>query len=287
VDSGPLCQSVAVLSEGEAMLRRIRFTHRNLLLGLLLACAPGVFAVEKIEVAAFEYPPIYQDARDKGLSGELVIAAFKAVGIDAELHFYPVARMVLYVSAGREACALGGAVLFKDPQVAPKVRVSGPIQRVSQVFLYDRRRYPSGIEFGALKQLRNYRIGALHSSGIMKYLQESEALALSPNTSHDGSAKQLQAGRIDLWAVVDLTGHYYMKKYFPDEAKYFAQTASFNKGDISLVCSRQRDTDGAYLQKFSEGLAQIRKNGTYVRIMAKYYGGAQRINPDAFPEGGK
>jgi ABC-type amino acid transport substrate-binding protein len=269
------------------MLWRIRLTHRNLLLGLVLACSQWVFAGEKIGIAAFEYPPIYQDARDKGLSGELLIAAFKAVGLDAELHFYPVARMILYVSSGRESCALGGAVLFKDPQVAPAVRVSGPIQRVSQVFLYDRRRFPSGIEYGALAQLRNYQIGVLYSSGIMKYLQESEGLVLSPNTSHEGSARQLQAGRIDLWAVVDLTGHYYMNKYFPDEAKYFEQTSSFNKGDISLVCSRLRDPDGAYLQKFSEGLALIRKNGTYMRIMAKYYGGTQRINPDALPEGGR
>lgn len=263
---------------------RTHFTCRNLLLGLLLGVAQGGVGAEKIDLAAFEYPPIYQDEKNKGLSAELVIAAFKAVGIEAELHFYPVARMILYVSKGQATCAIGGAVLFKSAQVAANVRVSDPIQRVSQVFLYDRRKYPSGVAFSTLGQLRSYRIGVLYASGIMKFLQETEGLALTPNTRHDGSARQLYAGRIDLWAVVDLTGQYFMKKHFPGEAKYFEASASFNKGDISLACSRLRDPDGVYLRRFTEGLALIRKNGTYLRIMAKYYGGTQRIDPDALAE---
>ena len=62
--------------------------------------AGSSFANEKIVVAAFEYPPIYQDGKDKGLSGDIVVAAFKAANIDVEMHFFPVSRMVLSVSQG-------------------------------------------------------------------------------------------------------------------------------------------------------------------------------------------
>ena len=107
---------------------------------------------------------------------------------------------------------------------------------------------------------------------------------MAPNTVHEGSAKQLYQGRIDLWAVVDLTGHLYLSRLFAAEADRFERTASFNRGDVSLICSRKRDPDGIYAQKFAEGLARIKKNGTYMQIMAKYYGGARRINPESLTD---
>jgi len=47
----------------------------------------GMAANEKIVVLAFEYPPIYQNDKDKGLSGDLVVAAFKAVNLDVDMQF--------------------------------------------------------------------------------------------------------------------------------------------------------------------------------------------------------
>ena len=214
----------------------------------------GVEAAERVDVAAFEYPPIYQNEIDKGVAGDLAVAAFKAADVDAEL------------------------------QLAPEVRIGSVIHYVTQTFLYDRRRFPEGIRYSDLGQLAHFQIGVLNSSGIMKLLQKSPGLKLAPNTVHEGSAKQLYQGRIDLWAVVDLTGHLYLSRLFAAEADRFERTASFNRGDVSLICSRKRDPDGIYAQKFAEGLARIKKNGTYMQIMAKYYGGARRINPESLTD---
>lgn len=257
------CCSVAILALGFAM------------------CAG---AADRIDLAAFEYPPIYQNSSGKGVAGDLAVAAFKAVDVDADLMFFPAARMIHYVGTGQATCAIGGRVLFEDPKVASGVRIGSVILFVTQTFLYDRRRFPDGIRYAELAQLKDYRIGALHSSGIMKILQKVPGLNLEANTTHDGSARQLYLGRIDLWAIVDLTGHFYMNSLFPGDADRFERTASFNRGDVSLVCSRQRDPDGAYTKKFAEGLARIKKNGTYMQIMAKYYGGMKRINPEALTD---
>lgn len=244
----------------------------------------GVEAAERVDVAAFEYPPIYQNEIDKGVAGDLAVAAFKAADVDAELQFFPVARMIRYVETGLVTCAIGGRVLFEDAQLAPEVRIGSVIHYVTQTFLYDRRRFPEGIRYSDLGQLAHFQIGVLNSSGIMKLLQKSPGLKLAPNTVHEGSAKQLYQGRIDLWAVVDLTGHLYLSRLFAAEADRFERTASFNRGDVSLICSRKRDPDGIYVQKFAEGLARIKKNGTYMQIMAKYYGGARRINPESLTD---
>jgi len=155
-------------------------------------------ANEKVSVAAFEYPPIYQNQADKGLSCEIVSAAFKAVNIDTDFQFYPVARMVLSVADGQALCGVGGAVLFEAPDTAAAVNVSTVVNYVTQVFVYDMRKYPSGIPFKSVDDVTKYSIGVLNSSGIMKFLERTKNINLMPNNSHDGSARQLQLGRIDI-----------------------------------------------------------------------------------------
>jgi len=132
-----------------------------------------------------------------------------------------------------------------------------------------------------LEQLSNYRIGVLFSSGINKLLEKSKNLKLETNPTHDGTAQQLQMGRVDLWAIVDITGLWYMKTQFPAEAKLYKYSKAFNRGDISVVFSKKRDPDNAYCNKFLKGLAIIKKNGTYMKTMAQYYGGVNKINQEA------
>ena len=256
---------------------------KALLFSLGMSSSPVFSAPEKLIIAAFEYPPIYQDKADKGLSGDIAIAAFKAAGVDATLRFYPAARMVRSVVTGETTCGIGGAILFQDPESKPHVVFGDVLQYVSQTFLYDKRKYPAGVTYSSPDQLSAYAIGVLYSSGIMRFLEKHKGLALSTNSSHEGSAKQLASGRIDLWAIVDLTGQHYMEKLFPEQAGYFNPTSGFNTGDVSLVCSLKMDPNSYYLKRFRDGLARIKKDGTYLQIMAKYYGGKDRINRDALP----
>lgn len=257
----------------------------TVMIGLAWLCGvSAAFAEEKMQLAAFEYPPIYQNAADKGLSGDIALAAFKAAGIDAELRFFPVVRMVEMVSSGQLPCAIGGRVLFEAPEVAEKTRVAATLQYVSQGFLYDDRRYPNGIVFSRLEDMSQYRIGVLFGSGIMRYLERAKGLRLDVNRTHDGSAHQLQRQRVDVWAIVDLTGLMHMQRLFPGEAAHYRYSKAFNLGDVSLICSRRLDPDDYYGRRFREGLAAIKKNGTYLKLMARYYGSKEKINPEALPD---
>jgi ABC-type amino acid transport substrate-binding protein len=241
-------------------------------------------ANEKITVAAFEYPPIYQNADEKGLAGDIVVEAFKAVNIDTEFQFFPPPRMVKAVVEGQTTCGIGGTILFDSPDFSSKVTVSSKIQYVSQVFVYDYRKFSKGLSFNTLADMANYKIGVLLHSGIFKFLEKTKELKIDSNYSHDGSARQLQNGRIDVWAIVDLTGIMYMKKLFPNEADNYKYTKAFNRGDVSVVFSKIQDPNNLYNTKFKQGLAIIKKNGTYMKIMAKYYGGLEKINSEALTD---
>jgi polar amino acid transport system substrate-binding protein len=256
-------------------------------LGILLFFvleASGLAANEKIVVAAFEYPPIYQNKQDKGLSGDIVVAAFKAVNIDVDMQFLPVSRMVLAVSNGQAVCGIGGAILFASPEIAPNVTISSVIQYVYQTFLYDTKRFPNGIKYAGLADMTKYKIGVLRGSGIMRFLEATRDLKLETNAIHEGTAKQLQIGRVDAWAIVDLTGMMYMKNLFPREAANYRYTKPFNLGDVSVVFSKKQDPENKYNDRFRKGLETIKKNGTYMQIMAKYYGGQSNINRESLVE---
>ena len=247
----------------------------------LLSLLPAS-AGERIVVAAFEYPPIYQNEVRKGLSGDIVVAAFKAVAIDVDMRFLPPKRMVMAVSNGDAVCGIGGRILFGEPDAAESVTVSSVVQYVSQIFLYDARRYPEGVRYQDPGELAGrYRIGVLNGSGIMHYLEANGLKQLDRNVAHEGSARQLHASRIDLWAIVDVAGLMYVNKLFPEEARFYRYTQSYNIGDVSVVFSKRKDPSGFYQGQFEKGLGIIKKNGTYFRIFASYYGGRAAINRDA------
>jgi ABC-type amino acid transport substrate-binding protein len=267
----------ALLAPGSAAQRR---SLLRVIAGVL--CSVGVaFAQAQVVIGAFEFPPIYQNAAHKGLSGDLALAALKAAGREAQLRFYPAARMVKAVADGEVACALGGRVLFEAPEIADRVRVSTVIQYVSQVFFFDIRRHPDGVKYSATNDLAGYRIGVLESSGIMRILSNQGPLRLAPATSHEGLARQLALGRIDLWATVDLTGLAQLRALFPDESRYYRYTRPFNLGDVSFVCSKKRDPDNALGRLFEKGMKKIVEDGTYLEIMARYYGEPAAINRDS------
>jgi polar amino acid transport system substrate-binding protein len=253
---------------------------------LLLLLAGSGWAGERdvLVIGAFEYPPIYQDANPPGLACDLVLAAFRASGIQAKLEFLPVLRMIDYVAQGTLPCAIGGDVLFDGEAIRPRVLVSDPFMYVVQVFLYDSRIHARGITFDALDDMRPYRIGVLNGSGVMRYLSEPGTLTLDKNHSHQGSARQLHRRRIDVWGIVDLTGMLFIRRLFPEEQAFYACSAPFKRGDISLAVSRKADPGMHYLRSFQQGLAIIKTNGTYMDIMARYYGGTDQINPQALSD---
>ena len=254
---------------------------KGILWVLLFAVSSAVplHAAEQIRVAVFEYPLIYQNGAEKGTALELVMEAFKTVNLEAEFEFLPVERMVRAVSEGAALCGVGGKVLFEAPKVVSGVVFSDTLQYVTQVFIYDTRRFTPSLE--ALSGMAGYRIGLLQGSGIHRILEKTDGLVLDANTTHEGTARQLYLRRVDVWAIVDITGMWYLRTLFPHEAAFYRSTRAFNRGDVSVFFSKARDPDGVYSEKFRKGLANIKQNGTYRDVLAKYYGGVAQINWDS------
>lgn len=257
-------------------------TLATLALLALFLSAPAAYAQsESIVLETFEYPPIYQNSTKPGLACELVIAAFQASETAVQLSFVPVKRMISDVASGTVIAGIGGQILFEEPGIQNRVRYSAEVMYVVQTFMYDSRHFPGGLAYRSLEELAQYRIGVLNGSGIMRFLENSDRISLIPNSIHEGSAKQLYHDRIDLWAIVDLTGAMYMKQLYPLEQRFYRFTKPYNLGDVSVVFSAAADPEGLWQRRFEEGLAHIKQNGTYLHIMADYYGGMEHVPPEA------
>lgn len=250
---------------------------------MLLVSSLSIAGDRAVRIVTFEFPPIYQNTQPRGLSVEVVAAAFEAVDTETQIEFVPVQRMIQMVASGAVDGAIGGQVLFEAPEVAAQIRISDIVQLVSQVFLYDERRFPGGIVFRRLEDLEPYRIGVLEKTGIHRILEKTPSLKLEVSRTHEGLARQLLQGRIDVWATVDLTGMLHMRNLAPESALYFRYSRHFNLGDVSMVFSRLNDPQGELSDRFRKGLRLIRANGTYEEIMARYYGGREKINRDSIP----
>lgn len=246
--------------------------------------APAIRETTKITIATYDYPPLLEDRADKGLTGDLVVAAFKAAGMDAELRFYPVARMADRVSQDQVVGAVGAIEIFQAPEVRRSIRSMEMIHYVPTVFFYDDRKYPEGITFKTLDDMQKYRIGALNASGVFRFLTLAGGLTLEPAVANESSAQQLALRRIDLWAASDLAGQATLQTLFPGEITHYPHTRAFNVGEIFVAFSRKLDPDGEIGRRFRSGLATIKADGTYMNIMAKYYGGKSRINAEALPQ---
>lgn len=254
---------------------------RNTFVVLFFFSFALIFTEESLSILSFEYPPIYQNSFRKGLACDLVIEAYKSVGIDVNIIFYPVQRMISQIYKNDNVCCIGGTILFTDKDKNVDLLFSDPFMYVVQTFIYDSKKYKTGISYNSLNDLQNYRIGVLNASGIMKFLQQNSELELIPNNIHIGSAKQLVYNFIDLWAIVDLTGLYYLKEIEKEKSSLFKTTTPYKFGDISVVFSKNHDRGLYYYKKYIEGMRKIKDNGKYMEIMAFYYGSYDKINKNA------
>ncbi|MCD1654861.1 transporter substrate-binding domain-containing protein [Treponema zuelzerae] len=265
------------------MMQNVERTFiREILTAMLFLLPFHYLAGQPLTLLAFEYPPIYQNEENPGVACEIALAAFKEADIEAVLSFLPVKRMIASLSAGEAHAAIGGRILFKHELTSGTVAPSNTIMHVLQTFIYDTRRFPEGLNYSSLTELSPYRIGVLNGSGIMEFLKKESALTLIPNTIHEGSARQLYHGWIDLWAIVDLTGLAYIRNLYPAENKSFkAYSLPYEIGDITVFFSAKQDPEGILNASFTEGFKKILSNGTYLKILQSYYGETSSIPEEA------
>jgi len=248
---------------------------RSVLIAVALACVASLGA-ESVTVVAFEYPPLQgrSPVSNQGVDPEIVIAAFEAAGIDAEIAMLPTKRAIAMINSAEAPCMIGLMIYFDE--VSRKDLVDYPLLSIEFNVFYLKSRFPDGFEFTTLDDLKPYSIGVL-MGGSTDIFGRARGLKVDGAVTLDQVFRNLYAGRTDLCVANDLAGLYQIESLFPGKTDEIAMSSKTPY--MTLVASaifNKRHPRYAYLSaQFRSGLVKIVENGTWEAIVRKYY----RDNP--------
>lgn len=227
---------------------------------------PFSLSARDITMLTTEWAPHYgSDLPENGLTTALVMAAFKAVGHNAEIKFIPWTRALKDVKEGKADIVMGAYhsadreadYLFSDAIVHLD---TGLIARPGL----------GKNTFSSLRDLQGYSIGVARGWANNDEFDAANYLEKHVSTSPSLNIKKLFRGRIDM-AVMNF-----------DLFRYEAKKAGFCLADIEFIdpplethglhimASKQITDYREIITDFNNGLDKIRKNGKFQRILNRF-----------------
>ncbi len=219
-----------------------------------------------------DWPPyVFETGNDKGPMGDIVMAAFKEVGITSKIVFYPWKRAEDEVRQGKALAAFPYATTDERKK---EFDFSDPMYVVKAKFFYHKKYHPAGMPFEKLEDLRNFKIGGLLGSWYEPYFKNA-GLQVEYVKAMDQNIQKLALGRIDLTVEEENSTWYLIRKLYPSETNQFATLEKTLEqpgvvNDLSLMVSRSYPNSAELLKQFNTGLAAIRANGTFKQILEKH-----------------
>jgi len=218
----------------------------------------------------FAYPPFFSETMIADLGNgywrDIVEEGFKEAGLETEVVFKPLMRARGEFLAGKHPILLGS-------KLPPTETQDSLLIGYYQVFFnYFKSHHPNGIHFKTLTDLKPYRIGVIRGTPVASGLQKAD-LVLDDTSSNDSLAKKLYAKRIDIWPSTFLSARYMINKYNPEAVIDFTRNDTpFFTGTIELVYMKNDERTKEIVNQFSNGLEKMKKNGSYMRHIKKYWG---------------
>lgn len=234
----------------------------GLLAVLWATCAGG----QTLTVVTEEYAPYNFQGSDKKISGmatEVVAMVLKRAKINYTLAIYPWARAyqvaqdtpnVLIYSIGRNEQR---EALFKW------VDVIAPYD----VYLYRLKSRPE-VTVNCLEDIKRYRIGAVRDDVRAQYLEKANVV-LDLVVGDSANAKKLASHRIDLFPIDELAmvALYKREKLDPGSVVKVFKLEALSAG---LYMAFSTQTSDEVVRKCRAALADIKRDGSFDRIRAKY-----------------
>lgn len=235
---------------------------------LFVSICPLMHHAEEIDFAFRPVPPYVMvdgAGRFSGLEYEIVVAALSAAGHTVRPVALPLARLVGTFNAGTV------------PAAAPLLPSTATRGSLSEVYLEYRNvaiaLKSSGIRIESLADLKGRAIAAFQTA--TRVLGPEYAAVVEDNPMYAETAdqilqiRQLFAGRVDLIVGDSRLLRYYVRTTVPGPNPE-ARITEFELFPPTRY--RAGFSDARFAADFDEGLATIRKNGTYAAIVAKYAG---------------
>ncbi len=243
---------------------------RNFLFVLLLILQFPLYSQEKavntVVLWANEAPPYWSKILpNDGIAGEIVYAISKACGIKSEIVFKPLSRIIEDDTNND----LGNPAFFIANQDFAAIIPIG-LYHVSLCY-YDPK-HKDKFVFKSLADLKGKKIGIIKGTLVDNTYFHQEGVFFEESYSHESLFKKLKLGRLDMVIEIDLVVQQTLKKFYPKEIDNFKQVdISAASSPIAIMLASEYPDAKNIAKKYRQGLKKIIQNGTYEKILGKYY----------------
>ena len=229
---------------------------RWIIAGIGALTSPVVLA-DDIRLSSF-YIPLMVESRDKGVFIELVKEIESRIPHTIDLTVYPANRTLNYFHKSR----VDGFFPALDVMVQKEIQRSTPIY-IKQDFAFVRAgsRLPKNIS-----ELRGMKVGLTQGYAYSDDLMNVQAQFIF---AHDdvSNIRKLDLGRLDVFLVEEKSGIKALKLSGVSDISYDSQHP-LSQQDVYFAF-QNTDKGYEYAKMFSDSLADMKTDGSFVRIMAQ------------------
>ncbi|WP_085899364.1 substrate-binding periplasmic protein [Kiloniella majae] len=236
-----------------------------ILIAQLIVVSAAIAEQEKIIIHAVDYPPYSIEKPTKnnlrGFDVEVVIEAFRRAGINAQVEFMPWPRIMMRTEQGKTAAALSCA---KNPNRDHFIYYSDPISNSTSSYIATQN-YDGDIPRTLLDGIGKKIVVSV---GYVNELELKEAKIPYHSAVNDIAALNILLKRnFDFfYSTKEYLRYITSGQKIASEIKYF----DLKKLPFHLCFSKKWPPSKVMISKFNKGLAEIKAEGTYDKIHAKY-----------------
>lgn len=237
----------------------------------ILSLRPVQAGGGKIIISSDNHPPLIQGdespGNEPGIMTDIVRAAFRAKGVRVEYLAIPAARISWSLLENKVSATVGPLGWFDAKNARHRVHFI-PVYPASFHLYYMRERFPQGLSYTDLEELKPYKIGYMHG-GAANGLLEKAGLSVERVNDRDQNTRKLFLGRIDLLVTESIGGWTSIRNVYPNQVDKFRMVKKvlmeapggiiFIKDQLNLI------------QTFQAGFSEIKQNGIYMNIVNRYY----------------
>lgn len=233
----------------------------RLLLLLLTLIFGGHLQAESIRLTNGEWSPyLGQNLPHHGVASRIVEEAFALQGVQVQWEFYPWASALRSAEQGKSD---GAAVWLRSPEREQAFFISTPVVD-SSYFLFHRKDQP--FDWQQVSDLQGKRVGGAIDYDYGQAFQQAEKigqLQVKRLSNEEQGLRMVLAGRLDVFPMDKVVAFDLLHSHFSaaERRQLSFHPLPLRSDSLHLLLSRQVPGNEAMLQRFNQGLQQLRESG--------------------------
>ncbi|MCJ8297503.1 MAG: transporter substrate-binding domain-containing protein [Pseudomonadales bacterium] len=222
---------------------------------------------QNIKMVTTEWEPYYSSNLEAGgVVTAVVVAAFKKVGHETTINWYPWSRALKIVEYGGADVVMGA---YYSEERTEKYYFSDPFFSIDVGLIALKN---LGIDhYKSLKSLAPYTIGAVRGWVYTDEFDSANFLKKQLTVNQVMSIRMLFAGRIDM-VVASIPVFIHETRHIPKHEikETIVLKPLLDSRSLYLMFSKKNNNSLTLLEDFNRGLSEIRADGTLEKIISRY-----------------